>query len=94
MGPRLCERLRRTTLQVSEVALLDLPVRLAKAVLRFTSAERHPENGKATDQIQSVCADASSVGSPLATVQRRTVLSQLALTSVSPSGEKARARTR
>ena len=46
----LCERLRRTTLQVSEVALLDLPVRLAKAVLRFT--ERNAEDGKVNDQIQ------------------------------------------
>jgi CRP/FNR family cyclic AMP-dependent transcriptional regulator len=48
----LCERLRRTTLQVSEVALLELPVRLAKAVLRFTSAERNPESGEVADQIQ------------------------------------------
>jgi CRP-like cAMP-binding protein len=32
----LCERLRRTTVQITEVALLELPVRLAKALLRMT----------------------------------------------------------
>jgi CRP/FNR family transcriptional regulator, cyclic AMP receptor protein len=32
----LCERLRRTTVQITEVALLELPVRLAKALLRLT----------------------------------------------------------
>lgn len=48
----LCERLRRTTLQISEVALLEVPIRLAKAILRFTSAERNPSDGRAADQIQ------------------------------------------
>jgi CRP/FNR family transcriptional regulator, cyclic AMP receptor protein len=33
----LCERLRRTTVQITEVALLELPVRLAKALLRLTA---------------------------------------------------------
>jgi CRP/FNR family cyclic AMP-dependent transcriptional regulator len=33
----LCERLRLTTLQITEVALLELPVRLAKALLRLTA---------------------------------------------------------
>ena len=32
----LCERLRRTTVQITEVALLELPVRLAKTLLRLT----------------------------------------------------------
>lgn len=36
----LCDRLRRTTLQISEVALLELPVRLAKALLRIGAAGR------------------------------------------------------
>jgi CRP-like cAMP-binding protein len=31
----LCDRLRRTTVQITEVALLELPVRLAKALLRM-----------------------------------------------------------
>jgi CRP/FNR family cyclic AMP-dependent transcriptional regulator len=34
----LCERLRRTTVQITEVALLELPVRLAKTLLRLTGA--------------------------------------------------------
>jgi CRP-like cAMP-binding protein len=34
----LCERLRRTTVQITEVALLELPVRLAKALLRLAGA--------------------------------------------------------
>lgn len=33
----LCERLRRTTVQITEVALLELPVRLAKALLRLSA---------------------------------------------------------
>ena len=37
----LCERLRRTTVQISEVALLELPVRLAKALLRLTKFVDH-----------------------------------------------------
>jgi CRP-like cAMP-binding protein len=34
----LCDRLRRTTTQMAEVALLDLPARLAKALLRMVDA--------------------------------------------------------
>ena len=37
----LCERLRRTTVQISEVALLELPVRLAKTLLRLTKFVDH-----------------------------------------------------
>jgi CRP/FNR family cyclic AMP-dependent transcriptional regulator len=32
----LCERLRRTTVQITELALLELPVRLAKTILRLS----------------------------------------------------------
>ncbi|MEZ5788215.1 MAG: Crp/Fnr family transcriptional regulator [Xanthobacteraceae bacterium] len=35
----LCDRIRRTTTQMAEVTLLDLPVRLAKALLRAAAAE-------------------------------------------------------
>jgi CRP/FNR family transcriptional regulator, cyclic AMP receptor protein len=35
----LCERLRRTTVQITEVALLELPVRLAKALLRLSAMD-------------------------------------------------------
>ncbi len=48
----LCERLRRTTSQISELALLDLPVRLAKAMLRFTGARRKADDGRTADQIR------------------------------------------
>src|SRR5262249_52797409 len=36
----LCSRLRRTNLHLTELALLDLPARLAKALLRIVDAER------------------------------------------------------
>jgi CRP-like cAMP-binding protein len=35
----LCERLRRTTVQITEVALLELPIRLAKALLRLSAVD-------------------------------------------------------
>jgi CRP/FNR family transcriptional regulator, cyclic AMP receptor protein len=35
----LCERLRRTTVQITEVALLELPIRLAKALLRIAAVQ-------------------------------------------------------
>lgn len=35
----LCNRIRRTTTQMAEVTLLDLPARLAKAVLRAAAAD-------------------------------------------------------
>jgi CRP/FNR family cyclic AMP-dependent transcriptional regulator len=41
----LCERLRRTTVQITEVALLELPVRLAKALLRMARAEEGTTKG-------------------------------------------------
>jgi CRP/FNR family cyclic AMP-dependent transcriptional regulator len=40
----LCERLRSTDRQMAEVALLGLPVRLAKAMLRMAAVE-NPTNG-------------------------------------------------
>jgi CRP/FNR family transcriptional regulator, cyclic AMP receptor protein len=35
----LCSRLRNTDLQIAEIALLEVPTRLAKALLRFASVE-------------------------------------------------------
>ena len=35
----LCERMRRTDMHIAEVALLQLPIRLAKALLRMSSLE-------------------------------------------------------
>jgi CRP/FNR family transcriptional regulator, cyclic AMP receptor protein len=45
----LCERLRRTTVQIAEVALLEIPVRLAKAILRIAGADGDP----ATDHFKT-----------------------------------------
>lgn len=36
----LCERIRRTTTQIAEVTLLDLPPRLARALLRAAAADQ------------------------------------------------------
>jgi CRP/FNR family transcriptional regulator, cyclic AMP receptor protein len=48
----LCDRLRRTDQQIAEVALLELPVRLAKALLRISADEHHPANSPAASQIR------------------------------------------
>jgi len=47
----LCERLRSTDRQMAEVALLGLPVRLAKAMLRM-AAVQNPTNGHCGAQIR------------------------------------------
>ena len=39
----LCARMRRTDLHLIELALLDLPARLAKALLRIVDAKRAPQ---------------------------------------------------
>jgi CRP/FNR family transcriptional regulator, cyclic AMP receptor protein len=45
----LCSRLRRTSEQVQDVTFLNLPTRLAKALLQLTSAEDgSPLRGKVT----------------------------------------------
>jgi len=46
----LCERLRTTDRQMAEMALMGLPVRLAKALLRMTAIE--PQTGKHPSQVQ------------------------------------------
>lgn len=46
----LCERLRRADQILSEVALLQLPVRLAKTMLRLTTAEGQPSKLAAAKQ--------------------------------------------
>jgi CRP/FNR family transcriptional regulator, cyclic AMP receptor protein len=47
----LCDRLRKTDEHLTEVAFLQLPARLAKALLRGISSEEHPSAGR-VDQIQ------------------------------------------
>src|SRR5262245_55928280 len=46
----LCERLRAADEQMTEMALMGLPVRLAKALLRMTAAE--PKTGKHPAQVR------------------------------------------
>ena len=48
----LCDRLRKTDEHLSEVAFLQLPVRLAKALLRGVSINDHAAVGKKSGQIQ------------------------------------------
>jgi CRP/FNR family transcriptional regulator, cyclic AMP receptor protein len=48
----LCERMRRTDLHIAEVALLQLPIRLAKALLRMSSLEPIPSIGHKNLTIQ------------------------------------------
>jgi CRP/FNR family cyclic AMP-dependent transcriptional regulator len=48
----LCERLRRADQQLAEVALLQLPERLAKAILRITTNEVKPKTSPGNPIIQ------------------------------------------
>jgi CRP/FNR family transcriptional regulator, cyclic AMP receptor protein len=48
----LCDRLRKTDVHIAEVALLQLPARLAKALLRVASAEGDHKTGHQRNQIQ------------------------------------------
>jgi len=48
----LCERLRRTDMHIAEVALLQLPIRLAKALLRMSSLEPVASVGRNNATIQ------------------------------------------
>jgi len=48
----LCERLRSTDQQMAEVALLGLPVRLAKTLLRMAAVEPSAANGRAAPLIR------------------------------------------
>src|SRR5215468_2026407 len=43
----LCTRLRNTDQHIAELALLELPARLAKALLRFGSSEERPNSERA-----------------------------------------------
>jgi CRP-like cAMP-binding protein len=47
----LCRRLRATTEQTAEVALLDLPGRLAKTLLRLTGADQDEQPSRSTLRI-------------------------------------------
>jgi CRP/FNR family transcriptional regulator, cyclic AMP receptor protein len=47
----LCDRLRRTDQQIAEVALLELPARLAKALLRMSGDDRPSPAGAGAESI-------------------------------------------
>lgn len=48
----LCQRIRRTTTQMAEVTLLDLPPRLARALLRAARAQQADEDAGARDRVK------------------------------------------
>ena len=47
----LCERLRRTDEQISEVAMIAVPVRLAKVLLRMTTPGQDSAAGHASSHV-------------------------------------------
>jgi CRP/FNR family cyclic AMP-dependent transcriptional regulator len=78
----LCSRLRNTDQHIAELALLELPARLAKALLRLAQIEDQPAAGRATLQIQlsqrelgNVCgATRESINKCLRAWQRRGIV--------------------
>jgi CRP-like cAMP-binding protein len=75
----LCSRLRKTDQHVAEIALLQLPTRLAKALLRLASIHQPTVSGRPTAQIHlsqrelgSLCgASRESINKCLGSWQRR-----------------------
>jgi CRP/FNR family cyclic AMP-dependent transcriptional regulator len=78
----LCSRLRNTDQHIAELALLDLPVRLAKALLRLANVETVASNGRAVLQVQlsqrelgNICgATRESINKCLRAWQRRGII--------------------
>ena len=78
----LCSRLRSTDQHIAELALLDLPVRLAKALLRLGTVETAAGDGRAILKVQlsqrelgNICgATRESVNKCLRNWQRRGIL--------------------
>jgi CRP/FNR family transcriptional regulator, cyclic AMP receptor protein len=78
----LCSRLRNTDQHIAELALLQLPTRLAKALLRFASLEDEPSTGRARLRVQlsqrelgNICgASRESVNKCLGAWQRRGIV--------------------
>ena len=78
----LCGRLRNTDQHIAEVALLQLPNRLAKALLRYSSAERRRPGDQPHSQIHlpqhelgNICgASREAVNKCLAAWQRRGIV--------------------
>jgi CRP/FNR family cyclic AMP-dependent transcriptional regulator len=67
----LCERLRQTDEQIAEIAFLELPVRLAKALLRATRGSPRPAGSKQEVKLSlSQRALASMIGGTRESVNR------------------------
>jgi len=77
----LCSRLRNTDQHIAELALLELPARLAKALLRLANVDQQPA-GKTTLQVQlsqrelgNICgATRESINKCLRAWQRRGIV--------------------
>jgi CRP/FNR family cyclic AMP-dependent transcriptional regulator len=78
----LCSRLRNTDQHIAELALLQLPARLAKALLRFASVEQGTASGGQLLQVQlsqrelgNICgASRESINKCLSIWQRRGIV--------------------
>jgi CRP/FNR family transcriptional regulator, cyclic AMP receptor protein len=78
----LCSRLRNTDQHIAELALLELPARLANALLRLANAEQQASSGRAALQIQlsqrelgNICgATRESINKCLRAWQRRGIV--------------------
>ena len=78
----LCARLRNTDQHIAELALLQLPTRLAKVLLRFATAERRAGNGTGTVRVQlsqrelgNICGTSrESINKCLSAWQRRGIV--------------------
>jgi CRP/FNR family cyclic AMP-dependent transcriptional regulator len=78
----LCSRLRNTDQHIAELALLQLPTRLAKALLRFASLERGTTTGHQLLQVHlsqrelgNICgAGRESINKYLGLWQRRGIV--------------------
>jgi CRP/FNR family transcriptional regulator, cyclic AMP receptor protein len=78
----LCSRLRNTNQHIAELALLELPARLAKALLRFGNVDGRLDNGRAPLKVQlsqrelgNVCgATRESINKCLGGWQRRGIV--------------------
>jgi len=67
----LCDRIRNTDMQLAEVALLRLPARLAKAILRIASSNANPAGDYGQFRIQLTQQDlANMVGATRESVNK------------------------
>lgn len=66
----LCDRLRRADEQIGEIAFLDLPTRLAKALLRVSGVGATPGGGRVAKLSLSQRALANMIGSTRESVNR------------------------